>query len=147
MTSWQTTTNPYQTVVWDMETSPPPSSPSNADAPLSSSQPEQASRSTTSPKKWTKAECHATRDVFYECFYAQGSVEECVAQRDKMFAECPLSWAKFYVGKAKTTRHVERLDSLSNRMNRELGSPLGREPDKSWRHTSWNDVTPRGMRS
>ena len=48
-----------------------------------------------------------------------------------MFAECPLSWAKFFKGKAKTQRHVEKMESFSGQMNRSLNSPLGDGPVKS----------------
>ena len=41
-----------------------------------------------------------------------------------MFAECPLSWAKFFTGKVRTQRHVDRLEGLTSKVNKDMGSPL-----------------------
>ena len=116
-----------------MEASPPTStsdSPVSTSSPTSS--PEEAASSPPVPrKKWTRAECHASRDLYFECHAASGGDEEaCSDLKDRMFEQCPLSWAKFFVGKAKTQRHVERLDSLSQKVNRDLGSPLADIPSK-----------------
>ena len=115
-----------------MEASPPAST---SDSPVSTSptsSPEEAASTPPVPrKKWTRAECHASRDLYFECHAASnGDEDACSDLKDRMFEQCPLSWAKFFVGKAKTQRHVERLDSLSQKVNRDLGSPLADIPSK-----------------
>ena len=107
--------------------------------PTTASEPQQAASPPTdqappppTQRKWTKKSCHASRDLYYNCYHAEGGSEEkCRDQYDAMFAECPLSWAKFFKGKAKTQRHVEKMESFSGQMNRSLNSPLGDGPVKS----------------
>ena len=106
---------------------PQTSEPQTSNAPSSPQTSQQASTAVSKPQKnWTKKGCHTSRDVYYQCYHREGGNEErCKEERDRMFAECPLSWAKFFTGKVRTQRHVDRLEGLTNKMNKDMGSPLG----------------------
>ena len=107
------TTSSGSVSVSEPQTSEPHSS---QQTPTSASKPQ---------KKWTKKGCHTSRDIYFECFLREdGNEDRCKDEQDKMFAECPLSWAKFFTGKVKTQRHVDRLEGLTSKVNKDMGNPL-----------------------
>ena len=72
----------------------------------------------TSPRKSWKGGCHLARDLYYKC--SQDAQSTCDVELETMFTECPLSWAKFYKGKALRVRHDATVDNLVEHFNRKL---------------------------